>query len=49
MPAAILTGYEHGTRKLPLRPDDGLDNYARHHGYRMVPMPDGVGRLYLRD
>ncbi|WP_234781624.1 glycosyltransferase family 39 protein [Sphingobium yanoikuyae] len=49
MPAAILTGYENGTRKLPLRPDDGLDNYARHHGYRMVPMPDGVGRLYLQD
>lgn len=47
-PAAILTGYEGGTRKLPLRPDDALLGYARQHGYRMVAMPDGVGRLYLR-
>lgn len=48
-PAAILTGYENGTRKLPLRPDDGLIGYARSHGYRMVPLPDGTGRLYLRN
>lgn len=47
-PAAILTGYEDGTRKLPMRPDDGLIAYARRHGYRMLAMPDGVGRLYLR-
>jgi hypothetical protein len=47
-PAAILTGYEDGTRKLPMRPDDGLIAYARRHGYRMLTMPDGVGRLYLR-
>ncbi|MDO7836103.1 glycosyltransferase family 39 protein [Sphingobium sp. HBC34] len=47
-PAAILTGYEAGTRKLPLRPDDALDAYARQHGYRMMAMPDGVGRLYVR-
>ena len=47
-PAAILTGYEGGTRKLPLRPDDALVGYARQHGYRMVVMPDGIGRLYLR-
>ena len=47
-PAAILTGYEDGTRKLPMRPDDGLISYARRHGYRMLSMPDGVGRLYLR-
>ncbi|KQN08576.1 glycosyl transferase [Sphingobium sp. Leaf26] len=47
-PAAILTGYENGTRKLPLRPDGGLIAYARRHGYRMLTMPDGVGRLYLR-
>ncbi|CAM8653736.1 ArnT family glycosyltransferase [Sphingobium cupriresistens] len=47
-PAAILTGYEGGTRKLPLRPDDPLVAYARQRGYRMVAMPDGVGRLYLR-
>lgn len=47
-PAAILTGYEMGTRKLPLRPDDALIAYARRRGYRLWPMPDGVGRLYLR-
>ena len=47
-PDAILTGYEKGTRKLPLRPDDGLIAYARSHGYRMIAMPDGIGRLYLR-
>lgn len=47
-PAAILTGYEGGTRKLPLRPDDGLIDYARRHGYRMLAMPDGVGSLYVR-
>lgn len=47
-PAAILTGYEGGTRKLPLRPDDALIAYARQRGYRMVAMPDGVGRLYVR-
>ncbi|WHO37216.1 glycosyltransferase family 39 protein [Sphingobium sp. AP49] len=48
-PAAILTGYENGTRKLPLRPDESLIRYALRRGYHMVPMPDGVGRLYLRD
>lgn len=47
-PAAILTGYEGGTRKLPMRPDDALNAYARRHGYRMLAMPDGVGRLYLK-
>ena len=47
-PGAILTGYEAGSRKLPLRPDAGLIAYARQRGYRMVKMPDGVGRLYLR-
>ncbi|MCI4589403.1 glycosyltransferase family 39 protein [Sphingobium sp. BYY-5] len=47
-PAAILTGYEAGTRKLPLRPDDGLVAYAQRRGYRMTVMPDGVGRLYVR-
>lgn len=47
-PAAILVGYEGGTRKMPLRPDDGLIAYARARAYRMVAMPDGVGRLYVR-
>ena len=47
-PAAILTGYERGTRKLPLRPDDGLVGYARSRGYRAVPMRDGVGMLFVR-
>lgn len=48
-PAAILAGYEQGTRKLPLRPDDGLIAYARQHGYRLFAMPDGIGQLYVRD
>lgn len=47
-PGVILVGHEGGTRKLPLGPDRELANYARRHGYRMVEMPDGVGRLYLR-
>lgn len=47
-PAAILTGYEGGTRKLPLRPDDGLIAYARRRSYRMLPVPDGIGSLYIR-
>ncbi|MDI1295186.1 MAG: glycosyltransferase family 39 protein, partial [bacterium] len=47
-PAAILVGYEGGTRKLPLRPDDSLIAYARQRGYRLIPMPDGIGRLYVR-
>ncbi len=47
-PAAILAGYEMGIRKLPLRPDDSLIAYARARGYRMIIMPDGVGRLYVR-
>lgn len=47
-PEAILVGYEGGTRKLPLRPDDGLIAYARARAYRMVAMPDGVGRLYVK-
>lgn len=47
-PAAILVGYEGGTRKMPLRPDDGLIAYARARAYRMVAIPDGVGRLYVR-
>jgi hypothetical protein len=47
-PAAILTGYEDGTRNLPKRPDDGLIAYARSRGYRVLAMPDGVGRLYVR-
>lgn len=47
-PAAILTGYEMGKRKMPLKPDQGLINYAMSRGYRMFIMPDGVGRLYVR-
>jgi hypothetical protein len=47
-PEAILVGYEMGTRKLPLRPDDGLIAYARQRAYRMLAMPDGVGKLYIR-
>lgn len=47
-PDAILVGYEMGTRKLPLRPDDGLIAYARRRAYRMLAMPDGVGKLYVR-
>lgn len=47
-PEAILVGYEMGTRKLPLRPDDGLIAYARRRAYRMLAMPDGVGKLYIR-
>ena len=47
-PAAILAGYEMGIRKLPLRPDDSLIAYAKARGYRMIVMPDGIGRLYVR-
>ena len=47
-PAAILTGYERGTRTLPIAPDAGLIAYARRHGYRAWPMADGVGTLYIR-
>lgn len=47
-PDAILTGYEGGTRKLPMKPDTGLISYARDRGYRMLTMPDGIGRLYLK-
>lgn len=47
-PGAILVGYEGGTPKLPMGPDRELVAYARRHGYRMVEMPDDVGRLYLR-
>jgi hypothetical protein len=47
-PAAILTGYEAGTRNLPLAPDDGLIAYAQKRHYRPMPMPDGGGMLYQR-
>jgi hypothetical protein len=47
-PDAILVGYEAGTRKLPLSPDKGLIAYARARAYRMIAMPDGIGRLYVR-
>ncbi|AMK23442.1 MULTISPECIES: ArnT family glycosyltransferase [unclassified Sphingobium] len=47
-PEAILVGYEMGTRKLPLRPDDSLIAYAKRRAYRMLAMPDGVGKLYIR-
>lgn len=48
LPDAILTGYEGGTRKLKLRPDEGLIAFAKRHGYRVLTMPDRIGRLYLR-
>ncbi|WP_126516920.1 glycosyltransferase family 39 protein [Sphingobium amiense] len=47
-PAAILTGYERGTRTLPLAVDAGLIAYARRRGYRAMAMPDGTGTLYVR-
>ena len=47
-PAAILTGYEAGTRKLPLAPDAALVAYARSRAYIPLTTPDGVGTLYLR-
>ncbi|EQB32318.1 ArnT family glycosyltransferase [Sphingobium ummariense] len=47
-PEAILVGYENGTRNLPLRPDDSLIAYARRNAYRMIRMPDGIGRLYVK-
>jgi hypothetical protein len=47
-PDAILVGYEEGTRKLPLRPDEGLAAYAKQRAYRMIAMPDGIGQLYIR-
>ena len=47
-PEAILAGYEMGTRKLPLRPDDGLIGFAKRRTYRVLAMPDGVGKLYIR-
>jgi len=47
-PAAILTGYELGTRNLPMRPDDALITYARRRAYRLVLMPDGIGQLFVR-
>lgn len=46
-PDAILVGYEAGTRNLPLRPDDMLTAYAVRNGYRMLTMPDGIGRLFV--
>lgn len=47
-PEAILTGYESGTKRLPLSVDRGLDDYARARGYVMLAMPDGRGRLWYR-
>ncbi|MBB6190226.1 4-amino-4-deoxy-L-arabinose transferase-like glycosyltransferase [Sphingobium wenxiniae] len=47
-PAAILAGYEGGTRKLPLAPDAGLLRYAASRRYRGIVLPDGVGRLFVR-
>lgn len=47
-PDAILVGYEDGTRKLPMRPDDSLINYARSRAYRMIGLPDGQGKLYIK-
>lgn len=47
-PAAILTGYEQGSRRFHLAPDDALIAYARRRGYRPIPTPDGIGMLYIR-
>lgn len=47
-PDAILVGYEDGTRKLPMRPDDSLVAYARSRAYRMFALPDGQGKLYVK-
>nr|WP_179220693.1 glycosyltransferase family 39 protein [Sphingomonas laterariae] len=47
-PAAILTGYEAGTRKFSIAPDAGLIAYARARSYRAVRLPDGIGVLHIR-
>jgi hypothetical protein len=46
-PAAILTGYQMGTRKFRLKPDLPLIAYARRRGYRPVDLPDGKGLLFV--
>lgn len=46
-PAAILTGYEPSWRPGVPSPEAPLDQWARDHKYRLVMMPDHVGRLYV--
>lgn len=47
-PAAILAGYERRSRRFTIDPDRQLVAYARTRDYRALPLPDGVGTLYLR-
>ncbi|AHE53836.1 glycosyltransferase family 39 protein [Sphingomonas sanxanigenens] len=47
-PAAILTGYERGSRRFRIAPDEIVDRYARARGYRPLPVPDGQGTLFVR-
>ena len=47
-PAAILTGYERGSRRFRIAPDEIVIRYARARGYRPLPVPDGEGTLFVR-
>lgn len=47
-PAAILTGYERGSRRFRIAPDEIVIRYAQARGYRPLPVPDGEGTLFLR-
>lgn len=46
-PAAILVGYEGGTDRFDIRPDDGLRAYARSRGYLPMRGPDARVELYV--
>jgi len=47
-PAAIVVGYERGDIGFKIRPDDGLQAYARSRGYRLEASPWGAAQLYIR-
>jgi hypothetical protein len=47
LPVALLTGYE-SPPDYPGCLDDYLEAFARRHGYRLLRLPDGAGRLYVR-
>ncbi len=47
-PAAIVVGYERGSRSFKMRPDDALQAYAEARGYRLERSPWGRAELYIR-
>ncbi|MGF7147806.1 4-amino-4-deoxy-L-arabinose transferase-like glycosyltransferase [Sphingomonas zeicaulis] len=47
-PAAILTGYERGSRRFRIAPDEIVVRYALSRGYHPLAVPDGEGALYVR-